>query len=62
MGVQDANAIVPSEALAYFKAHRIQAIVIHPAASRDERELIERVLPIVRRETFRDFTELWWVW
>jgi len=53
---------VPSEALAYFKAHGIQAIVIHPAASRADRELIERVLPIARRDTYRDGTELWWVW
>ncbi len=34
MGVHDANTIVPSEAIAYFRAHRIQAIVVHPSASR----------------------------
>ena len=62
MGVNDASTIVPSEAVAYFRAHRIQAIVIHPSASRADRELIERVLPIAAREKYQDGTELWWVW
>ena len=62
MGVHDAKTIVPSEAIAYFRTHRIQAIVVHPTASRGDRELIQRVLPIARRENFRDGTELWWVW
>jgi hypothetical protein len=61
MGVSPANAIVPSEAIAYFRAHRIQAIVIHPSASRQDRLLIERVLPIANREKYQDGTELWWV-
>ena len=62
MGVQDANTIDPHEAIAYFRAHRIQAIVIHPIASRRDRELIQRVLPIASREKFQDGTELWWVY
>jgi hypothetical protein len=61
MGVRDANTIVPSEAIAYFRAHRIQAIVIHPSASSGDRELIQRVLPIAGCEKYQDGTELWWV-
>ena len=61
MGARDANTIVPSEAIAYFRAHRIQAIVVHPSASSGDRELIQRVLPIAGREKYQDGTELWWV-
>ena len=62
MGVRDVRTVVPSEAIAYFRAHRIQAIVVHPTASRRDRELIQRVLPIAAREAYQDGTELWWVW
>jgi len=51
----------PEDALAYFRRWQIQAIVIHPQATPAERELIERHLPIARRESFRDYRQLWWV-
>jgi hypothetical protein len=54
-------AITKAEATRYFRRYDIRAIVVHQHATALERQLIETLLPIRRREHFPDGTELWWV-
>jgi hypothetical protein len=56
------NMRIPKEeATKYFRRYNIRAIVVHQHATAPERQLIETLLPIRRREHFPDGTELWWV-
>ena len=53
--------ISKEEATSYFRRYNIRAIVVHQHATAGERQLIEALLPIRRREHFPGGTELWWV-
>jgi hypothetical protein len=53
--------ISKEEATRYFRRYNIRAIVVHQHATAGERQLIEALLPIRRRELFPGGTELWWV-
>ena len=55
------TGIPKEEATEYFRRYNIRAIVVHQHATGPERQLIETLLPIRRREHFPDGTELWWV-
>jgi hypothetical protein len=56
------NMRIPKEEVTrYFRRYDIRAIVVHQHATAPERQLIETLLPIRRREHFPDGTELWWV-
>ena len=56
------NMRIPKEeATRYLRRYNIRAIVVHQHATAAERQLIEALLPIRRREHFPDGRELWWV-
>ena len=50
-----------SEAPGYFAQWNIRAIVVHPDAPAEDRQLIETTLQLAERERFADGIELWWV-
>jgi hypothetical protein len=57
---QHGSPASPAETEAYFARWHIDAVVVHPGASPDERHLVETSLVITSREVFPDKTELWW--